>query len=104
MVRSGFHEYEVKKLRSPACSREEIAIFPPHIHGTQSAPLSAPQYEYQMNDLSGKCLQHWMNTFVIQTLGGKDAVFEAGTVVVSLLNVHVVVTFVVGYSKNMFDS
>ena len=45
-----------------------------------------------------------MNTFVIQTLGGKDAVLEAGRVVVSLLNVHVVVTFVVGYSKNMFDS
>ena len=45
-----------------------------------------------------------LNTFVIQTLGGKDAVLEAGSVIVSLLNVHVVVTFVVGYSKNMFDS
>ena len=42
-----------------------------------------------------------MNTFVIQTLGGKDAVFEAGTVVVSLLNVHVVVTLVVGDSGNI---
>ena len=34
MVRSGFCEYEVKKLRSPACSRQENAIFPPHINGT----------------------------------------------------------------------
>ena len=37
MVRSGFHEYEVKKLRSPACNRQDDAIFPPHIHGTWSA-------------------------------------------------------------------
>ena len=38
MVRSRFREYEVKKLRSPACSRQENAIFPCHIHGTWSAP------------------------------------------------------------------
>ena len=27
MVRSGFREYEVKKLHSPACNRQENAIF-----------------------------------------------------------------------------
>ena len=38
MVRSGFREYDVKKLRSPACSRQENATFPTHIHRTWSAP------------------------------------------------------------------
>ena len=37
MLRSGFREYEVKKLRTPACSRQQNAIFPPHLHGTWSA-------------------------------------------------------------------
>ena len=45
-----------------------------------------------------------MSTFVIQTLGGKDAVLEAGSVVVSLLDVHVVVAYVVGDSENVFVS
>ena len=40
-----------------------------------------------------------LNTFVIQTLGGKDAVLVAGCVEVSLLDVHVVVAFVVGDSE-----
>ena len=29
-----FREYEVKKFRSCACSRQEYAIFYPHIHKT----------------------------------------------------------------------
>ena len=33
MVSSGFREYEVKKLRFPACSGQENATFPPHVHG-----------------------------------------------------------------------
>ena len=54
MVRSGFREYEVKTLRSPVCSRQEIAIFPPHIHGTQSAPLSPPLYIIMLHISYGK--------------------------------------------------
>ena len=38
MVRSGFCEYVMKNLRYPACSRQDNAIIPPHIHGTRSAP------------------------------------------------------------------
>ena len=38
-VRSGFCQYEEERLRSPACSRQQNAIFPPHFHGTWSAPL-----------------------------------------------------------------
>ena len=38
IMRSGLREYEVKKLRSPTCSRQENTIYPPHIHGTWSAP------------------------------------------------------------------
>ena len=38
MVRSWFREYELKKLRSPACSRQENAVYHPHIHGTWSVP------------------------------------------------------------------
>ena len=44
MVCFGFCDYEVKEMRSPACSRQESAIFPPQIHGTRSAPYSAPLY------------------------------------------------------------
>ena len=44
MVRSGFREYEVKKLRSPACSRQENAMFPPHIHGTWGSPFRPSLY------------------------------------------------------------
>ena len=44
MVCSGFREYEVKKLLSPASWGQENAIFPPHIHGTQSAQESEPLY------------------------------------------------------------
>ena len=44
MVCSRFREYEVKKLRPPACSRQQNAMFPPHVHGTWSAPLSPPLY------------------------------------------------------------
>ena len=32
-----FCEYEVKKLRYPTCSRQENAIFSPHIHRTWEA-------------------------------------------------------------------
>ena len=39
-----FCEYEVKKLRSPACSRQENAIFPPHIHTTWLKPFSGTLY------------------------------------------------------------
>ena len=48
-----FGEYEVKKLRSPACSRQENAIFPLHIHGTLGPPFSASLYRviYLLADL-----------------------------------------------------
>ena len=39
-VDSRFCEYEVKELRSPACSRQVNAIFPPHNHKTLSPPIS----------------------------------------------------------------
>ena len=42
-------------------------------------------------------------TLVIQTLGGKDAVLVAGFVVMTLLDVHVVVLFVVGDSDEIQD-
>ena len=32
-------EYEVKKLRSPACSGQENAILPPYIHKTWGPPF-----------------------------------------------------------------
>ena len=35
-----FCEYEVKELRSPVCSRQVNAIFPPHNHKTWSPPIS----------------------------------------------------------------
>ena len=42
-----FCEYEVKKLRSPVCSRQENAIFLPHIqyiHGTWGPPFRTSLY------------------------------------------------------------
>ena len=39
-----FGEYEVKKLRSPACSRQENAIFLAHIHGTWEDYFSPSLY------------------------------------------------------------
>ena len=53
MLCSGFSEYEVKKFRSPAYNRQGNAIFPHHIHGTQSVP---PLYSIQIfeNTVRGK--------------------------------------------------
>ena len=34
VVRFRFREYKPKKLRYPACNRQENAMFSPHIHGT----------------------------------------------------------------------
>ena len=43
-VRSRFCEYEVKKLRSLACSRQENAVFSPYIHRTWEAYFSPSLY------------------------------------------------------------
>ena len=34
-----FCDFEVKNLRSPTCSRQDKAIFPPHIHRTWGPPV-----------------------------------------------------------------
>ena len=47
------------------------------------------------------CVYAQYITLVIQTLGGKDAVLVAGCVEVSLLDVHVVISFVVGDSEEI---
>ena len=39
-----FREYEVNKLRSPACSRLVNAIYSPHIHRTWEAYFSPSLY------------------------------------------------------------
>ena len=60
MVRSGFREYEVKKLRSSACSRQENVIFPHHIHRTWSAPLkSVPLYFGLRGERGGETKGLW---------------------------------------------
>ena len=43
IMRSGFHEYEVKKLSSPACSRKDNAIFPSQINKKQVSDLFSMQ-------------------------------------------------------------
>ena len=50
MVRSGFREYEVKKLRSHACSRQKNATFSPHIHGTWGPPFSPSLYNFHISE------------------------------------------------------
>ena len=49
-----FREYEVKKLRSPACSRQENAMFSLHIHGIWGSPFRPSLYR---NVLKGG--PHW---------------------------------------------
>ena len=39
-----FGEFEVKKLRSPACTRQKNATFLPHIHGTWESYFSPSLY------------------------------------------------------------
>ena len=51
-----FREYEVKKLRFPACCRQENTIFPPHIHRTWGPPFSPSLYLIKMEKSRGEAV------------------------------------------------
>ena len=58
-----FGEYEVKKLRSPACSRQENAIIPLHIHGTWDPPFSASLYSLSQQEVSADLMVNPVTLF-----------------------------------------